>query len=37
MTDGECRRCGTTPREWEELTDGLCPECYFSSEVVGDE
>jgi NMD protein affecting ribosome stability and mRNA decay len=31
-----CRRCGTIPREWGELTDGLCPECYFNSEVLGD-
>jgi len=24
-----CRQCGSTPREWEHLNDGLCPECYW--------
>jgi rubredoxin len=35
LTDGGtssgriCRRCGVSPRDWEDLTDGLCPECSF--------
>jgi len=24
-----CRRCGSRPEPWEQLTDGLCPECSF--------
>ena len=36
MTETDaCRRCGDTPRQWEHLSDGLCPECYFD-EVVTD-
>jgi len=30
-----CRRCGVIPADWEELQDGLCPECLFE-EVVSD-
>jgi len=29
-TENVCRRCGTSPRRWEHLNDGLCPSCYWS-------
>jgi len=36
MTDDGCRRCGTSPRRWEHLSDGLCPECYFQEMIDHD-